>query len=247
MEKLVPVHDVAESLREAGVSFADCIRGDTYRDRSTLFVVPSRGLIHPKIVESWLSFTKPLNAKSGFLFVAGDEVGVAYNRAIASVLADERYSSFSYILTLEDDNIIPSAALLLLQQTMEAGPWDAVAGLYHMKGPLAVPMAFGHPDVRTAEGELDMQPRDMTEAILSGEPMEVNGIACGCTLWKLSLFREIDPPWFQTMTRLHMEGTVEIVTQDMFLCRRARAAGKRFAVDPRVKVGHLDVTTGKVY
>jgi hypothetical protein len=39
----------------------------------------------------------------------------------------------------------------------------------------------------------------------------------------------------------------QVMTQDLAFCRKMRLAGMRMAVDFRVKVGHLDVTTGTVY
>src|SRR5690606_38493709 len=166
---------------------------------------------------------------------------------IEAALSRPELAGFSHVMTLEDDNLVPPNAVLQLFETLHAGGWDAVGGLYFMKGPRAVPMAFGRPDVRDADGQLDMTPRDLTDAIIAGETVEVNGLACGCTLWRLDMFRELDPPWFETMTRFHNNGVVEMSTQDMFFCRRAREAGKRFAVDTRVRVGHMDVATGEVY
>jgi hypothetical protein len=39
----------------------------------------------------------------------------------------------------------------------------------------------------------------------------------------------------------------QMFTQDLYFCKRAVAAGKRFAVDMRVCVGHLDTQTGVLY
>lgn len=242
---LQPVTEVAEALNAGGMP-ARIVYGDTYRDASTAYLVPTRGAIPPQVVSSWLGIAKPVNHRAGWVFVSGDEVGVAYNRGIRAILDDPRMGKFKYVLTMEEDNIVPAQAHLLLLQAMHKGGYDAVGGLYWMKGPMAVPMAFGRPGDRTDSGEFDMQPVDMTDAIVRGDVVEVNGLACGCTLWKLDLFRELAEPWFQTMTRIRGEAT-EIVTQDIAFCRKARAAGKRFAVDARVKVGHLDVATGRVY
>jgi hypothetical protein len=78
--------------------------------------------------------------------------------------------------------------------------------------------------------------------------MEVNGIAMGCALWRMELFRELAAPWFVTVNDVFPEkGGAQCFTQDLYFCERARRAGKRFAVDFRVKVGHLDTETGVVY
>jgi hypothetical protein len=245
-QQLRNVDTVAQELSKLGVDVG-VLRGDTYRDKSTVIVIPTRGLIHPEVVRSWMGLARPMNQRVGIFFVSGDEVGIAYNRAIKMILEHPQYSSFKHVLTLEDDNIVPASAHLLLLHGMYAGGYDAVGGMYHLKSELSVPMAFGMPGVVDMDGNPDMVPRDLTEPILNNEVVEVNGIACGCTLWKLDLFKEIDPPWFTTWTRFRSDDTVEVMTQDLYFCRRAKEAGKRFAVDTRVKVGHMDISTGQVF
>lgn len=241
--QLRTVESVADQLKKIGD--VDLLKGDTFRDTSTIVVIPTRGLIHPNVVQGWLTLARPLNQKHAVMLVSGDEVGVAYNRAIATVLDDPKYDMFKYVLTLEDDNLVPSHALLLLLQTIK--DYDAVGGLYHMKGGLNVPMAFGTPGAETTDGDIDMAPRDLTDAILEQRVEPVNGLACGCTLWRLDLFRKVERPWFTTWTRFRADDTVEVMTQDIYFCRKALAVGAKFAIDTRVKVGHLDVKTGQVY
>lgn len=259
--------DVLQRLKDAGFYRADMIAGDTYRDMSTIIVSPTRGgrpiddedsegtgkvgTIPAQVVQSWLALIKPPNHRSGFLMVSGDEVAAAYNRAIKTVL--QHNSNYQYIMTVEDDNILPPHALIALLQSIELGPYDAVGGVYFMKGGMAIPMAFGRPGAVDAHGEIDMSPISVSEAVmapmepLSGKVMEVNGLACGCTLWRTQMFRDLEYPWFRTFTRVHANGDAEVMTQDLYLSRKAKAAGKRFALDARVLVGHLDTKTGLVY
>jgi hypothetical protein len=77
--------------------------------------------------------------------------------------------------------------------------------------------------------------------------MPVCGIAMGCALWRMDLFRDIPPPWFVTVADVVPGKGIQGFTQDLFFCQKAVLAGKRFAVDMRVKVGHLDINTGHVY
>lgn len=241
------VDSVASELGKIPGFDVRLLHGNTYRDQSIVTVTPTRGAIHPKVVQSWLSMARPMNHKAGIFFIAGDEVGAAYNRAIETILEHPSYKTFKYIMTLEDDNIVPASAILLLLQAIERGGYDAVGGLYHMKGPMAVPMAFGTPGTVDDSGFPDMAPRDLTDAIMAGDVVEVNGIACGCTLWRMDLFREMPGPWFKTFTRFRLDDTVELMTQDLYFCRQAKALGKRFAIDTRVKVGHIDTATGEVF
>lgn len=234
------VDSVAQELEKLGETI-ELVKGDTYRNCSTVVIVPTRGMIHNQVVHSWVSLAKPMNQKTAMLFVSGDEVGVAYNRAIASILDGSQYGDFQYVLTLEDDNIIPASALLLLLQSIKN--YDAVGGLYHMKSGMNVPMAFGKPE----NGPEDFYPVDLTEGMLANSVVPVNGVACGCTLWRLDLFRKIERPWFQTWTRFTADDTVEVMTQDIFFCKKALAAGAKFAIDTRVRVGHIDIKTGQIY
>jgi hypothetical protein len=108
-------------------------------------------------------------------------------------------------------------------------------------------MAYGDPKVYEETGELNFIPRSVEEPIRNGEVIEVNGIAMGCALWKMDLFREIEQPWFKTLCESPDEKSAKVATQDLYFCTNARKAGKRFAVDCSIKVGHLDTTTGVVY
>jgi len=108
-------------------------------------------------------------------------------------------------------------------------------------------MAYGDPAEYARTGVLDFRPRDVREALAAGQIMPVNGIAMGCALWKMSLFREIPAPWYVTLNDLVPGKGVIGMTQDLSFCQRAIQAGKRLAVDLRVKVGHLDIGSGTVY
>ena len=67
----------------------------------------------------------------------------------------------------------------------------------------------------------------------------------GCTLFDMDVFRKIEPPWFVTHNDLE-HGSF---TQDLAFYNAARKQSVELAVgvDCRVKVGHLDVTTGEVW
>jgi hypothetical protein len=64
---------------------------------------------------------------------------------------------------------------------------------------------------------------------------EYNGLGMGFCLFKLSMFKKIPKPWFQTL----QTGTAAM-TQDLYFFQNAAKYGYKFAVDGRVKVGHWD-------
>lgn len=234
-----------------GYQRVQLLTGDTYRDQSTVIIIPSRDkFIHHQVAESWRNMVHPMNQKCALFFCHGDEVGVAYNRMINEIMLHAELGRWKYVMTLESDNLQPQDAHKRLLETIEAGKYDGVSGLYWTKGDYNAPMAYGDPRRYAATGELDFQPRGLDEirsALTHGHVMEVNGIAMGCSLYRMELFREIPQPWFVTVNDV-IEGKGAMgFTQDLWFCKNARARGKRFAVDLRVRVGHMDLATEQVY
>jgi hypothetical protein len=188
-----------------------------------------------------------MNQKRAILFTSGHEVGKAYDAMIQNILAHPELSKWKYILTLEDDNLPPPDAHIRLLESIEWGSYDAISGLYFTKGEVNMPMAYGDPAEYARTGQLGFQPRDVREALAAGQIMPVNGIAMGTALWKMDLFRQFPAPWYVTLNDLVPGQGVIGMTQDLSACRRWVQAGKRFAVDLRVRVGHLDAVSGTVY
>jgi hypothetical protein len=246
-----PMLDVdAASSRLAGLGFerVQTLAGTTYRDCSTVIVAPTRGMIHHRVVAAWQNLIAPMNQKRAFLFVAGDEVGHAYNHFLQQVLAHPELSTWKYVLTLEDDNLPPPDAHIRLLEAIELGKFDAVGGLYFTKGDVNMPQCYGDPEEFRRTGVMEFRPRNVVEALQRGHIVECNGVAMGCTLWRMDLFRQLPPPWFVTVADWFPEqGGAMAMTQDLYFCKKAREAGKTFAVDMRVKVGHLDPASGIVF
>lgn len=237
----------AEIVKEGlGFQRAHGMKGDTFTDSSTVVIVPTRGVINFRVIQSWQVLMAPMNQKRQWLYAVGDEVGIAYNNMIRLILGNPDLSKYKYILTLEDDNLQPSDAHIRLLESIAEHNFDAVSGIYWTKGDYNMPMAYGDPARYAATGVLDFEPRDVRAALAKGHVMEVNGIAMGCALWRMDMFREVPEPWFVTVSDVTPTGP-QAFTQDLYFCKRARERGKRFAVDFRVPVGHLDITTGILY
>jgi hypothetical protein len=255
------IDSVMDAMRSPGLGFerVEHVMGSTYKDSSTVIVIPTRskyktedgtevvGLIPQKVVASWQALIPPMNQKRAIFFASGHEVGKAYDAMIKQILDHPELSKWRYILTLEDDNIQPPDAHIRLLESISWGNYDAVSGLYFTKGELNMPMAYGDPAAYAKTGQLEFQPRDIRTALAAGQIMPVNGIACGCALWKMSMFRELPPPWYVTLNDVVPGKGIVGMTQDLRFCSEAVRAGKRFAVDMRVHVGHLDVASGVVY
>jgi len=256
MRSTMDLEEVARGLEVAhvekaqeGLGFqrAHLIAGSTYRDQSTVVIMPSRDRRIDSLVYTHLfNMVGPMNQGRHIQFCHGDEVGIAYDRMVKGILDHPELGKWKYIMTIEADNLVPADAQKRLLETIEQGQWDAVSGLYFTKGEINMPMAYGDPAKFEATGELDFKPRDVASALAAGQVMPVNGIAMGCALWRMQMFRDIPPPWFVTVNDV-IDGQAMGFTQDLYFCRNARMRGRRFAVDMRVKVGHLDLATGTVY
>jgi hypothetical protein len=245
----LPIVEVVKQIKTSGLGFerVEHIAGSTYKDSSTVIVIPTRGMISHQVVASWQNLIAPMNQKRALFFASGHEVGQAYNAMIQNILANPELSKWRYVLTLEDDNLPPPDAHIRLLESIEWGGYDAISGLYFTKGESNMPMAYGDPAEYARTGALDFRPRDVREALAAGQIMPVNGIAMGCALWRMDLFRTIPPPWYVTLNDLVPGKGVVGMTQVLEMCAKAVRVGKRFAVDMRVKVGHMDINTGVIY
>lgn len=212
----------------------------SYRDLSTVILCPTRGRLYPRVVSSWMAMMRPMNQKCiGPIFLQGMEVGEAYNAGVEMVLNSPELSTWPYILTLEEDNMPPADGLLRLYESIEAGPYDAVGGLYWTKGPGGQPMIYGDPAV---------MPRNFIPQLPVPEAIQpCNGLGMGFTLFRTATFTRLPRPWFKTVQEVVPGQGARSFTQDLWYFNNARGAGCSFASDNRVLVGHYDPTEDLVW
>lgn len=250
MTAMIPVADMIEQCKSPGLGFdrIEHIAGTTYQDNSTIVIIPTRGMVHQRFAQGLLNMIAPMNQKRAVVWASGHEVGKAYEAVIEFIKSNPELSTWKYIMTVEDDNLVPPDAHIRLLESIEAGKYDAVGGIYFTKGDLNMPMAYGDPAEYFKTGVLEFRPRDLRSALLSKQRIvEVNGLAMGCTLYRMELFKQFPPPYFVTVADLVEGKGACAFTQDLYACERFKRAGKRFAVDLNVKVGHLDINSGEVY
>lgn len=213
------------------------IRGNSYKDLSTIMVVPTRGLIPSKVVQSMLGLASPMNQKFLRVFVEKEEVGNAYNIAIQMILDNPELSKWKYVLTMEEDNIAPPDGLLKLYENINK--FDAISGLYFVKGENGAAMIYGNPQ--------DMPMSFIPQLPIPDQVVECNGIGMGFALFKLDMFRKIPKPWFKTLQEYTPGQGMAAATQDLYFCQNAKKEGFRFSVDCRIRVGHYDYENDVVY
>lgn len=213
-------------------SVARLSKGKTYRDLSTVCVIPTRGMIPARVVERWMGLMPPMNQPFLRIIVERMEVGDAYNAAIETILNSE-LRNWRYVLTLEEDNMPPPDGLLRLYESMD--DYHAVGGLYWTKGEEGQPMIYGDP-----HGVLNFVPQiPQVETI-----QECNGLGMGFTLFRMECFTEREGPWFKTLQEWEPNVGSRAFTQDLYFFQRLRQDGHKVACDTRVKVGHYDHRTG---
>lgn len=208
-------------------------KGNTYKDISTICIVPTRGVIPSKVVQNWMGLMMPMNQKFIRMFVIGMEVGEAYQSAFEQILAHPELGKWKYVLTLEEDNTPPPDGLLKLYESIPG--YGAVGGLYFTKGEGGQPMIYGNPK--------DIPMNFIPQIPVQESTQECNGLGMGFTLFDLDMFREgrIEKPWFKTVQQYTPGVGSTGFTQDLYFFSKAKAAGYRFACDTRVKVGHYDL------
>lgn len=210
-------------------------------DKSTIIITPTLGQMHISVTLSWLGLLLPVNNVHSRMAAIGLEVGEAYSNMVETILKDKRMKDFKYILTLEDDMIVPPGGLIKLHDDIRKG-YDIVGGLYWTKDPIhSFPLVYGKPE----NGYEDTGPVDITGGI-----QEVNCLGMGFTLFRRSLFEDerFERPLFQTKQIVSLDGLhTETTTQDMFFMMQARKLGYKIAVDTDLRCGHVDTATGHVW
>lgn len=210
-----------------------------YRNLSTVCFVPTLGMIPIEVVNSWLGLIKPMNQKfAGPFPIKGMEVGEAYEAMVTQIRANPELRKWKYVLTLEDDNIIPPDALLKLQEDIEAGPFDAVGGLYWTKGEGGRPMCYGR---------VDVSPLDFVPWLPGPDAVApCRGLGMGCTLFRMSMLldEKFERPMFKTVQEFIPGKGTQLYTQDLRFFEAAGKLGYRFAASTRVLVGHYDKESG---
>jgi hypothetical protein len=202
-----------------------------YRNMNTVCVIPTRGKMLTKVAMSWMNIAGGFNSAFPKVMIEACEVGAAYNYAITMILSNPGLAAYPYMLTLEEDNTPPPDGLHKLLESIQE--YDAVSGLYWLKGPTGCPQIWGDQFV--------------PQPPLINALQRCNGIGMGFALFRLDMFKNPGftyGEWFKTAVTPEEGGPC---TQDLYFWRKAKTLGFRCAVDTRVKVGHVDVESGDIW
>jgi hypothetical protein len=205
-KKVLIEQDVGRNNSNIEAARDRLIRGQSYKDLSTICIVATRGMIPSKVVQSWMNLASPMNQKFMRIFIEQMEVGDAYNHGVQLILDNPELSKWKYLLTLEEDNCPSPDGLLKLYESIET--FDAVGGLYWVKGDNGQPMIYGDPTVMP-KSFIPQLPRIDTV-------QECNGLGMGFTLFKLDMFRKVPKPWFKTLQEYAPNQGMRAATQDLY-------------------------------
>jgi len=201
-----------------------------YRDLSTIWVTPTRGSCGTRVAFSWMNVVGGFNQPLCKLLAEGFEVGDAYNKMIVQILQTPQLAKFKYLLCVEEDNSPPADGLLKLYEGIQ--DYDAVGGLYWIKGEGGVPMIWGDPKVPYTY---------VPQTPIKDSIQQCNGLGMGFTLFRMDMFKN---PGFEFGQWFKTGGGM---TQDLYFFKRAAELGYKFAVDTRVKVGHYDIQNSIIW
>jgi hypothetical protein len=210
-----------------------------YKNLSTVLIIPTRGQIPAKVVQAWWNLQTPMNQPFVRMFMIGMEVGAAYNAAIETILAHPELSKYSFVATLEEDNIPPPDAFLRMYEYMDK--FDCIGSIYWTKGPEGRPMCYGDPNVTPFNFAPFMPAADTIT--------RCNGLGMGCNLFKLKMFKDpkMPRPFFQTRQEYKEGVGSSAFTQDLLFFQEAGKLGYRFGCDSRVKTGHYDYQNDMIW
>lgn len=216
---------------------ARLLRGASWKRQRIVVVLPADDMIPARVALSHWNLIFPPNNGVVRILAQGLEVGEAYSSAIENVLGHPEFSKWEFVLCIEHDNLPPQDGLLMLLESMEAHPeLAAIGGLYFCRGEGGCAQIWGDP----SDPVLNFRPQVPRVDVLQ----ECFGTGMGFTLFRIAMFRDkrIARPLFQT--KCSRDG---VGTQDLAFWSEARKYGYRCAVDTRVRVGHMDISTGIIW
>lgn len=220
------------------------LTGAVPRTVTVAICIPSSGRYCPPEWGIALALLQcPPNTNQVYLTIKGTKRDRARNELVEQALS---YNT-RYVLFLDDDNPPPPDTLYKLLQVMDSSDGDVAicAGIYGTKTDPSAPLVFQGESV----GSFWKWKK--------GDVFECERIATGCMMIRASAFARIPKPWFvdvESAEQAREHGLLSPVsnppfyqmTDDIYFCRKVRAAGMRIMAHGGVLPGHWD-EHGNVY
>jgi len=188
------------------------------------------------------SQTYPLNTSVTHIVVQQVEVGQARNMIVDHALA----LNATYIMFIDDDVVLPQYAVQRLGYALDTRgpklyPESNIAvcgGIYMSKEELTTPVVYKKDGLGASwDWKLD-------------EIFEVESVGTGCMLIATEVFKHLEKPYFKTVEEyVQMEDGVgcQKMTDDIYFCKKVRAAGFKILANGGVICGHYDIKKDKIF
>lgn len=228
-------YDRSKIVQEVDPKDIVFLQGNSFSNLNTVISIPTRGMIHIRVVLAWKALMMPLNSHIQTIAIEKMEVGEARNKSAQHVLDNK---GIEYLLFLDDDVIPPEDTLLRLMRVLIDEGYDMVSGTYHQKNPFRAPLGY-----RYIDGILTNITR---EEELSGKVFDVDVIGMGCTLIKRKVFETIPFPLFKT-NEVKDGNRTKMETEDVYFCKLVKKHGFRIGIHTGIQAGHMDTESGVIY
>lgn len=201
-----------------------------------LIAVPTYENIYPD------TFKSIYNLESGenivhFDFFRGYDVANARNQ-IGKATVDGEYD---YVLTIDNDEVVPKDALLNLLECQGNEPEPGMVVGYCLSRPRDTTNKTGRTTAFRFGGKdyvfEDAYTVDELEEIRNKgvNKLQIRGTGLGCALIHRSVFEKLSFPWFKWLT--YESGSQ--LSEDLFFCERFKEISTPIFVDTRVSCGHM--------
>lgn len=202
-----------------------------------LIAVPTYESIFPDTFKSIYQLDKGEN-EVDFDFIRGYDVANARNRIAKATLN----GGYDYVLTVDNDEVLPKDALVNLLETEQSYPLGhSMAVGYCLSRPTnktnqngkTTAFRFGEKnyiveDAYTVQELKDLRDKGVTR-------VQVRGSGLGCALIHRSIFEKMKYPYFRWVE--YDNGTQ--LSEDLYFCEQFNGVTKPIFVDTRVACGHI--------
>lgn len=197
----------------------------------TMIAVPCMDTVYTEFARSLLDMYKPEGTKVCFR-----KNSLIYDsRNLLCITAIE--NGFDRILWLDSDMVVPPDTLSKLSETMDAGGYDLVTGLYFKRYTPTMPVLYKRLEEPTTErGRMIPHVEEMTE-IPSVPLFRIAGCGFGCVLTRVDLIKRMWEAYGPVFSPYVWAG------EDVSFCHRANLDGANMVCDARVKCGHIGTVT----
>lgn len=182
------------------------------------------------------SINPPINYNTVFSIIHSRPVAEARNEIVKEAIKQNA----KYLWFIGDDTINPPHTLrqfiFRMENVLDCG---VVGGVYCSKSDPPAPLVF------RGNGEGSFWDWKF------GEFFEVTGLGMDCTMIRVELLKQMQPPWFVTIDKedfLDAKNNAEMWTEDLYFFHRiAKETKYKVYCDASVIAQHVDIYTGKVY